>query len=374
MTNKRDYYDVLGVSRDASDTEIKKAFRKLAFQYHPDRNRDGDAEKKFKEINEAYEVLSDPQKRAQYDRFGHTGAQDFWGQGFMDFDFGGIGDIFDNFFGGAGTATRQSPKRGTDLHYNVTISFEEAAFGCEKEIEFQRTEKCSLCHGTGSKPGTQPTRCPTCNGTGQVKRVQQSLFGRFINIVPCGQCQGKGTIITHPCPQCRGTGRERRLHRIMVKIPAGVDNGSQIRLNGEGSMGESGGSFGDLYVTISVQEHEFFGRSGDDILYYLPINFAQAALGDEIEVPTLDSTVSIKLPPGTQTGKVFRLKGKGITHLKGMGRGDQLVRVEVVTPQSLTEEQRRLFQGLANSLGKADIPRQERNGKGFLGHIKDAFI
>jgi len=351
MPTKRDYYEVLGVDNNATDEEIKKAFRKLAFKYHPDRNPQDGAGEKFKEVNEAYEALSDPDKRAAYDRFGHGGAEGFFGRGFEGFNFNGFGDIFDAFFGGATTATRQAPQRGADLHYRITITFEEAAFGCEKEIKISRTEYCSLCQGIGSKPGSQPSRCPNCNGTGQVQRVQQSIFGRFINTATCSQCHGDGKIITEPCPQCRGTGKEKHQRSISVKIPAGVDNDSQLRLSSEGHAGLRGGSPGNLYITLSVLPHELFTRDGDDVLYQLSINFAQAALGAEIEVPTLNGKTKLKLPPGIQTGKVFRLKGKGIPHLHQRGSGDQIVMVVAVTPESLTKKQRQLFQELAESLG-----------------------
>jgi len=374
MATKRDYYEVLGVDRSASDEEIKRAFRKLAFKYHPDRNREDGAEEKFKEINEAYEVLSDPEKRASYDRWGHVGAEGFgrgFGRGFGDFDiFRGFGDIFDAFFGGTATATRRGPQRGADLRYDLTISFEEAVFGCEKEIEVRRIENCSRCHGVGSAPGSQPSRCPECNGTGQVRRVQRSAFGRFVNVTTCSRCRGDGRIITDPCPQCRGTGQEERTRRIVVDIPAGVDDGSQIRLSGEGNAGSRGGSPGNLYVALSVREHPLFKRRGDNILYDLPINFAQAALGDEVEVPTVDSPVILKIPPGTQSGKIFRLKEKGVPRLRGGGRGDQLVMIHVVTPESLNEEQRRLFKQLAKTLGQATMPKEQ---KGLFHKLKDVF-
>jgi len=353
MPTKRDYYEVLGIPKNATDEEIKRAFRKLAFKYHPDHNRDDNAGERFKEVNEAYEALSDPDKRAAYDRFGHGDAEGFFGRGFEGFDFSGFGDIFDAFFSGAATTTRQAPQRGADLHYNTTITFEEAAFGCENEINILRTENCSLCQGTGCKPGSQPTRCPNCNGTGQVRRVQQSIFGRFTNITTCPRCHGEGRIITEPCPQCRGTGKEKRQCSLSVKIPAGVANESQIRLRGEGQAGTRGGPSGDVYITLVVEQHEFFTRDGDNILYELPINFAQAALGAEVEVPTLDGKTKLKLPAGSQTGKVFRLKNKGIPHLHRRGRGDQLVTLLVVTPDSLTAKQRQLFHELADTLGPA---------------------
>ena len=353
MPTKRDYYEVLGVGRSATNEEIKKAFRKLAFKHHPDHNREDGAAEGFKEVNEAYEVLSDPDKRAVYDHYGHGGTEGVFGRGFEDFGFGGFGDIFDAFFGGMATTTRQAPRRGADLHYKITITFEEATFGCEKEIDILRTEYCSLCQGIGCKPGSQPSRCPNCNGTGQVRQARQTIFGRFSNIITCPQCHGDGRIITEPCPQCRGTGMEKRQRSILVRIPAGVDDGSQMRLSGEGEAGLKGGSSGNLYITLSVLPHEFFIRDGDNILYELPINFAQAALGAEVEVPTLDGKNKLKIPSGSQTGKVFRLKAQGIPRLHRSGRGDQIVTLFVVTPESLTKEQRRLFQELANSLSPA---------------------
>jgi molecular chaperone DnaJ len=351
MPTKRDYYEVLGIDRDATDDEIKRAFRNLAFKYHPDHNRADDAGEKFKEVNEAYQVLSDPDKRSAYDRFGRSGVEGPFGRGFEGFNFSGFGDIFDAFFGRATTATRQAPQRGADLQYRITISLEDAAFGCEREINISRTENCPLCQGVGCKPGSQPSRCPNCNGTGQVHRVQQSIFGRFTTTTHCSQCHGEGRIITEPCPQCRGTGKVKQKRSILVKIPAGVDDGSQIRLTGEGEAGTRSGSTGDLYVILSVEQHEFFLRDGDDIFYELPINFAQAALGAEVDVPTLDGKTKLKIPAGNQTGKVFRLKNKGIPHLRRNGSGDLLVTLFVVTPQSLTEKQRQLFREVADSLG-----------------------
>jgi len=357
MAAKRDYYEVLGVDRSATEEKIKKAYRNLAFKHHPDRNHDHGAEGRFKEINEAYEVLSDAEKRAAYDRFGHGGTEGFFGRGFEGFDSFGFGDIFEAFFGGeTTTATRQGPQRGSDLHQRATITLEEAAFGVEKEVMVSRTEYCSLCRGTGSKPTTQPNRCPNCNGTGQVRRVQQSIFGRFTNVTTCPQCHGEGTIITDPCPQCRGTGKEKHQRSIMVKIPGGVDDGSRIRLSGEGDAGVKGGPPGNLYLSLSVKQHEFLKREGDNIFYELPLNFAQTALGTEVEVPTLHGNVKLKVPAGSQTGQVFRLKGKGVTHLNGRGYGDQFVGLLVVTPESLTKKQRELFEELAKTLG----PSKER--------------
>ena len=364
MPTKRDYYEVLGIDRNATEEEIRKAFRKLAFKYHPDHNHDDKSGERFKEVNEAYEVLSDPEKRSAYDRFGHAGAEGFFGRGFEGFDFGGFGDIFDAFFGGATTATRQAPQRGADLSCGITITFEEAALGCEKEINIPRTENCSLCQGVGSKPGTQPSRCPNCSGSGQVRRVHQSLFGRFAHTATCNQCHGEGRIITDPCPQCRGSGKERFKRNISFRIPAGVDNGSQIRLSGEGEAGARGGSTGDLYISLSVKEHELFTRHNDDLIYELPINFVQAALGTEVEVPTLDGKAKLKIPAGSQTGQVFKIKGQGIAHLRRDGRGNLLVTLFVVTPDSLTAKQRQLLQELGDSLSPTNMPNPKK-WKGF---------
>ena len=372
MPVKRDYYEVLGIGRNAANEEIRKAFRKLAFEYHPDRNHEDGAAEKFKEVNEAYEVLSDPDKRAAYDRFGHAGADGIFGRGFEGFDFGGFGDIFDAFFGGATTTTRQAPQRGADLHYNVTISLEETAFGCEREITISRLEHCSLCQGIGSKPGSQPSRCPECNGTGQVRRVQSSIFGRFVTTTTCSRCRGEGRVITEPCPQCHGTGNEKHPRNILVKIPPGIDDGSRIRISGEGNVGTRGGSTGDLYTTISVQSHELFTRDGDDIIYELPVNFVQAALGAEVEVPTLDGKTKLKIPAGSQTGRVFQLKNQGIPHLRRGGQGDELITLFVVTPEKLDEKQRQLLRELGNSLDTSNMPRSDK-WKGWLDRLKTTF-
>ncbi len=366
MTTKRDYYEVLGVSRDADNEEMKKVYRKLAFKYHPDHNREDGAADKFKEVNEAYEVLSNSEKRAAYDRFGHAGADGVFGGGFEGFNFGGFGDIFDAFFGGATTGGRQAPQRGTDVHCGITISFEEAAFGCEKDIEMSRVEYCSRCQGAGCQPGSKPARCPECNGTGQVRRVQQSFFGRFVSTVTCRRCQGEGRVIDDPCSQCRGTGREEHQRRISVKIPHGVDEGAQMRLSGEGHAGNRGGSAGDLYVAISVAPHEFFIRDGDNILYELPIDFAQAALGTEVKVPTLEGEANLKIPAGSQTGAVFPLKGQGIPHLRGRGQGDELVNLFVYTPGNLTKQQRQLMDELSKSLDASNMPPSDNDKKGWF--------
>jgi molecular chaperone DnaJ len=353
---KQDYYEVLGVPRNASDEEIKKAFRKLAKLHHPDCNREPGAEEKFKEINEAYQVLSDPDKRRKYDRYGRVDIEG----GFSDFGFGGLGDIFESFWNGFGApfgrTAQRVPQKGDSLRSHLTLSFEEAVFGCNKEVEIQRIEFCPSCHGIGSEQGTNPETCPDCRGTGQVRRVQQSIFGRFTHITTCPRCGGSGAVINNPCSQCKGGGRIKVKRKISVNIPAGVDEGYQLRLDGEGSAGLYGGPPGDLYVTLSVKPHNLFHRDGSDILYELSINFAQAALGDEVRVPSLDGKVELKIPPGTQNGKTFRFKGKGISHVDARGRGDLLVKVSIITPQHLDKNQRYLFEELAKILPRTEPP------------------
>jgi molecular chaperone DnaJ len=353
MVNKKDYYEILGVEKSATDEDIKKAFRKLAFKYHPDHNSEKGTEDKFKEINEAYEVLSNPGKRQAYDQYGHAGPDGFSGQGFEGFGFGsgGLGDIFETFFGGMGASSRQAPRRGADLRCQVGLAFEEAVFGCEKTINVARTENCTLCGGSGTKVGTQPMRCPNCNGTGQVHRVQQSIFGRFTSTTVCSQCRGEGKIIADPCPQCRGVGREQHKRSLTVKIPMGVSDGITLNLRGEGDAGTRGGGPGDLMIVLSVLHHHFFTREGDNVHYEMALNFAQAALGDEIEVPTLEGKTKVKVPAGCQTGRVFQLKNKGVPHLNSSGRGDQLVTVRLVTPEKLNDRQKQLLQELAQTLG-----------------------
>jgi molecular chaperone DnaJ len=353
MATKRDYYEVLGISRDASEEDIKKAFRKLAFQYHPDHNSGDGASDKFKELNEAYQVLCDPDKRRTYDRFGHAGMSDnpfAGGAGNFDgFGFGGFGEIFETFFGGANTQAQRGPIRGGDLHYELKLTFIEASLGCEKEVSISRSEYCSVCQGSGAKPGTQPQSCPDCNGSGQIRRVQQSLFGRFTNVVACPRCRGEGKIVNDHCSHCRGSGRETFERQISVAIPPGVDDGTRIQLSGQGDAGDRGGIAGNVIVSLRVQSHELFQRNGSDIIFDLDINFAQAALGAEVNVPTLYGDALFKIPPASQTGSVFTLKGKGVPHFRRSGKGDQLVRLNVVTPEKLTKEQKHLFEQLAHS-------------------------
>ena len=372
-THKRDYYEVLGVARNASEEDIKRAFRKMALEYHPDRNKKDGAEERFKKINEAYQVLSDAKKRSAYDRYGHAAVAGNGSRGFEGFEnFGGFGDIFDAFFGGGfGPRTRTGAARqGADLQYRVTIEFEEAAFGAEMEVEIQRTESCSHCNGARSEPGSSPTMCSNCGGTGQVRRAHQSVFGQFVQVATCGTCRGAGKVITQPCSNCRATGTERRNRKLVVSVPAGIESGTQIRLTGEGESSPNGGRPGDLYVAVQVKEHPLFDRAGYDILYTKPINVAQAALGATVTVPSLDGDTELEVPPGTQPGQVFRLKGRGITHLDSSRRGDQLVSVFVHTPRHVTEEQRRLFHELAESLGDPET-EDDSHDKGWFGRFRD---
>ncbi len=374
MVAKQDYYEVLGVGRSASDEEIKRAFRRLARQYHPDVNKDPDAETRFKEINEAYEILRDPQKRAAYDRFGHAGVSpNGGGGGYSDFaGFGGLGDIFEEFFG-FGTragAARQGPARGADLRAQLVLTFEEAVFGTEKEIEITRLEQCPECNGTGAEPGTQPRRCPECNGRGEIRRVQQTLFGSFVNVTACPRCGGRGEVVGTPCSRCHGEQRIPVVKRLMVTVPAGVDDGTQVRLAGEGESGVRGGPKGNLYVSLRVQPHRYFRRQENNILLDLNISIVQAALGDKIKVATLDGEESLAIPAGTQTGASFRLRGKGVPFLRHSGRGDQIVTVHVRTPTNLTSQQKKLLRELGESLGFEVTPQES---KSFFDKVKDAF-
>jgi molecular chaperone DnaJ len=369
MSNQ-DYYDALGVGRNAGDDEIKAAFRKLARQYHPDVNKEHDAEEKFKEINEAYGVLSDKEKRARYDRFGKAGLGGMGGGGYHDYtvDFN---DIFEDLFSGFGFSTgrrsRRSPRRGRDLQMQVSLTFEEAVFGVEKEIEFSREETCSRCNGNGAEPGTTPVKCSTCNGQGEVRQVRQTFLGQIVQTAPCPACNGRGETISSPCTTCRGGGLERKRVNKKVSIPAGVDHGTQIRLNGEGGPGVFGGPNGSLFLVLDVKRHQFFKRRDNDVLLNLDINVAQAVLGAEIDVPTLDGDEKLKIPAGTQPGKVFTMKGKGVPYLRRKDRGNQLVIVNVAVPTKLTKEQRELFEKLAESLGTTVKPQE----KGFLDWLNE---
>ena len=373
MPSKRDYYEVLGVSSNASDEEIKKAFRRLALEYHPDRNRNADAEGRFKEVNEAYQVLSNPEKRTAYDRFGHAGVSADGGtsRGFEGFDTsGGFGDIFDAFFGGFGRRTRTESRRGRDLELGLTLSFEEAVLGTQREVEVSRTEVCERCKGSRGEPGTSVDRCATCQGSGQVRRSQQSLFGQFVQIVACPTCKGEGQVFSQTCTQCRGNGHERRTRKLTVTIPAGVGDGSQVRLPGDGDAGSLGGSAGDLYLVLHVKEHKLFQREGYDLLFELPVNFAQAALGDTVDVPTIQGKASLKIPAGVQPGTVLRIKGEGVPHVQRRGLGDLLVTIRVVTPRSLGPEEQRLFEELAKRLEDAD---GTGDAKRWFDRIKESF-
>ncbi len=373
---RRDYYEVLGLSRGAADDEIKKAYRRLAVQFHPDRNPgDKQAEENFKEINEAYQVLSDPEKRAQYDRYGHAAFQGPGagpGGGFGGFDFSQgfeevFSDIFGDFFGTGRGRSRSRTRRGDDLRYDLEIDFEEAARGAEKTVKFQRLVQCEACNGTRARGGSASVKtCPNCRGTGQV-RTQQGFFSIATT---CAQCRGEGSIITDPCPRCQGQGRIRRQETLSVRIPPGVDNGSRLKLRGEGEAGYAGGPPGDFYVVIHVREHPMFVRQDNDIIIEVPISFPQAALGGEIEVPTLEGKVKLKIPAGTQSGKVLRLKGKGIVDLHGYGRGDELVKIVVETPKRLTARQREILEEFAKISGE-DV--NHPLSKGFVDKLKEMF-
>ena len=368
----QDYYETLGVPKSASSDEIKSAFRKLARQYHPDVSQEPDAEEKFKQLNEAYAVLSDEDKRAAYDRFGHAGVQGAGGVDWTTMDFSDIfGDLFNNFgFGGFGGQTRRSPnapRRGADLQYRINLTFEEAVFGEEKEIELNRDETCEHCHGNGAEPGTSTTRCATCGGRGEVRQSRQTILGSMVQVTTCPSCNGKGETISSPCRTCSGRGLERKTSHKKVNIPGGVDTGTQIRLAGEGQPGVNGGPPGNLYLVVQVQPHRYFRRRENDILLDLNINIAQATLGDEVKVPTVDGDSFLKIPSGTQPGKIIRMRGKGIPNLRGNGRGDQLVIINVEIPKSLSSDQRDLIEKLGKSLG-TEVTPQER---GFFDRLKD---
>lgn len=373
---KRDYYEVLGVSRDASDDEIKKAYRRLARKYHPDVNQAEGAEEQFKEINEAYAVLGDEERRAQYDQFGHAafenGGQGGFGGGFGGFGgFDDLGDLFSDLFfgGGFGGRSSQRPRKGADIQYDMTISFEEAAFGMETTVEVPRTVVCDRCHGNQAEPGTPITNCPECQGTGQMRYVQNTPLGQFATTRTCTRCQGEGKVFETACKECSGSGTVRRLSRLKVKIPAGIDNGQYVRLAGKGEAGYRGGPPGDLLIVVRVRPHEVFQREGNNVLCDIPISFVQAALGDEIEVPTLEGSVKMRVPEGTQSGKVMRLRGKGIQDVRGYGRGDQLVTLRVVTPTKLNAKQKELLREFAKESGE----EVQGDNKGFFERMKDAW-
>lgn len=371
---KRDYYEVLGISKSASLDEIKKAYRKIAKENHPDVNPgDKKAEERFKEATEAYAVLSSPEKRAKYDQYGHSGV-DFNGQGFGGFgdfsDFAdfGLGDIFEMFFGGGGMGSRRhGPARGADLRYDLSISLYEAAFGTKKEIEVPINDNCSECGGSGAAPGTHPATCSQCQGTGQVRIVQRTPFGQVATSRTCNVCNGQGTIIKTPCKKCGGRGKVREIKIIEVNIPAGAEEGLSLRFSGKGEAGEKGGPSGDLYVVLLIKPHEFFERNGNDIFCEIPITFVQAALGDEIDVPTLHGEVKMKIPEGTQTSRVFRIKGKGVPYRRGSGCGDQHIRVVVTTPTKLTDRQKELLK----EFGEITSEKQQMGKKSIWDKVKE---
>ena len=370
MAVKRDYYEVLGVTRSASQEELKKAFRKLALECHPDRHPgDAEAERRFKEASEAYQVLSDPERRRSYDMFGHAGVGASAGSGFGGFggfEGFGFGDIFDTFFGGGATRTRSAARRGHDLRYDLQISFEEAYTGTEKEVEISRFATCDRCAGSGAEPGTSAETCTTCGGRGQVRRAVQSIFGQVVNVTSCPSCHGQGKVIRHRCTECNGDGRVSRNKRLRVRIPAGVDTGSQIRLTGEGEAGSRGGPPGDLYIVLRVRPHPQLKRQDQHLFYDLRINVAQAALGDRVEVPTVDGPVEITIPAGTQYGQHFRLRGKGMPDVRTGRRGDQIVGVQVVVPRDLNPEQKAALRRVAGLTGKP-----EKVSKSFFDRLKE---
>lgn len=371
-SSKRDFYEVLGVSRSASTDDIKKAYRRLARQYHPDLNKEAEAETKFKEISEAYEVLSDSDKRAMYDRFGHQAVGGAGAGGYDPFGGMGAGDIFSSIFEtfmnqGGRSGPTSGAMRGADLRYRLQVEFEEAIFGTEKEISFQRLDTCTTCGGNGAEPGTSKKTCPKCNGMGEV-RTRAPIFN-MLTVMTCDQCNGSGQVAETPCHTCHGDGRTRTPRRVKVTIPPGVDDGMQIRLRGEGEAGQRGGPPGDLMIVIQVRPHRLFQRSGDDIVLVLPLNVAQAALGAELNVPTVDGDEPLVIPPGTQHEAIFRLRGKGAPRLRGGGRGDQVIVTQVKVPTKLTERQRDLLEQLADEWG--DEPLGKRD-EGFFSKIKDA--
>jgi molecular chaperone DnaJ len=366
MAEKRDYYEVLGVSRSASKDEIKDAYRKLAMQFHPDRNKSPEAEEKFKEISEAYAVLSDDEKRQQYNTLGHAGFDQRYTREdiFRGADFDsifrdlGVGDLFRAFFGGGGF--QETPSRGQDLAYDLQITLEEAARGTEKEIEVPRTEKCDVCGGSGASPGTNPRTCPRCNGAGKVQQMRKSSFAMYVQVTPCPTCRGKGVLIDSPCKNCRGSGLVKKRRRITVRIPVGIDEGNQLRLRGEGEMSPEGDEPGDLYVIVHVKLNEFFMREGDDLMHIMIISYPQAALGGEVSVPTLEGPTTIRIHPGTQPGETIRLKGKGMPHFRGYGKGDMLIRIGISVPEKLTLQQRALLEQLAKELGESAQAKSHR--------------
>jgi len=370
MSTKRDYYETLGVNKGASADELKGSFRKLARQYHPDVNKDPGAEEKFKEINEAYSVLSDDQKRAAYDRYGHAGVS---GQGAPDFSGFGVEDIFETFFGGGGfggrgAGNRRAPRRGVDLRYDLTIAFEEAINGIEKEIQITRNETCTTCNGSGAEPGTSPIKCVNCKGTGEVRQVRQTFLGSMVNVATCPTCRGTGETVSTPCHTCHGRMQLRQTKRLAVNIPPGVDVGTQIRLTGEGEPGVNGGPSGNLYVVINVAPHKYFLRRADDIILEVSVGFMLAALGGETTIPVIGGQEKIKIQAGTQPGTIFTLRGKGAPRLQRSGRGDLLVIVNVNVPNSLNNDQKKLLKDFAKSLPNDAVPQE----RGLIDKLRNA--
>ena len=374
--NKRDYYEVLGIQKGASEDEIKKAYKKLARKYHPDMNPgDKEAEEKFKEVNEANEVLSDPTKKARYDQFGFAGVDPNygaggagWGDGAAGIDFGDLGDIFGSFFGGGfggAQQRRNGPQRGESIRMSIPVSFTEAAFGCEKDVTLERSEQCPTCHGNGCAEGTTPEICPECRGSGTVQVRRQTPMGVFATTATCTRCGGSGKIIHQPCAECHGNGRVHKRRTVKVSIPAGIDNGQTISLRGQGHAGKNGGPSGDLLITVMVKPHELFRRDGTSVFCEAPITFTQAVLGAELEIPTIDGKVKYTIPEGTQTGTVFRLRGKGIPVLNGRGRGDQYVTVTIETPRGLNREQKEALRKFSETLGEGNYEQQKSFFKKF---------
>ena len=373
---RKDLYEALGLQKGASDEEIKKAYRKLAKKYHADLNPgDKTAEEKMKEVNAAYEILSDPEKKARYDQFGHAGVDPSYGggggqySGFEDFD---LGSIFDSFFGGGmggGQTRRSGPRKGESIRASVTLTFEEAAFGCQKQITVNRVETCPDCGGSGAKAGTSAETCPDCHGTGQIKTTQRTILGMMSTSSPCSRCRGTGKIIKDPCPSCRGAGSLRKQRMITVQIPAGIDHGQTISVRGEGNAGQNGGPAGDIFVTVNVTPHEIFKRRGQDVMVELPVTFVQAALGAELEAPSIDGKISYNMPEGTQPDTVFRIRGKGIPNLNGRGRGDQFIKVKIEIPRNLTREQKDILRQFEETAGDAQFGEK----KGFFEKMKDLF-
>ena len=366
---KRDYYEVLSIQRDASSDEIRRAYRKMARQYHPDVNSEPDAEARFKEVTEAYEVLNDADKRAAYNRFGHAGVSNGGGYDFTNGPFGfGIDSLFENLFGGARTA-RRGPRRGADLRYHMVLEFEEAVFGVEKEIEASRQAVCSRCNGSRSEPGSQPSRCPVCAGSGEIRRTQNSFLGQFVSVTECDRCRGQGSVILDPCKECHGQGTVRNTRKLMVRVPAGIDEGFHLRLSGEGEAGDPGAPEGDLFIEFSVKPHPLFRRMGQDLHLEMPINIAQAALGDRLMVPTIDGETELRVEPGTQSGDTVRMRGLGVPSLRGGGRGEQIISFSVVVPQHLNEKQKSLLRELGETL---DVPSPQHGERSFFEKVRDA--